>query len=106
LLQNWKNAKETNDYVPLDPRLREQMLRVVDGYTDNVPIMYQVYRQNLREGAKIMKWLADHKITGKAFNEFFTQDCDNSFLKLYGFVVSKIEKEERPLYAGRDFIEN
>lgn len=93
------------EYVPLAPRLREQMLRVIDSDPSIIPIMHWVYVNQVRRGTDILKWIADHGFTGVKFKDFFAQQCESSPFEMIAFVTRQLEKQERPLYAGRDFIE-
>lgn len=81
------------------------MLRVIDEDPRNIPIMHWVYANQVRRAWEILKWVADHGFTGHKFQDFFINECEGSPLKFIAHVTSQIEKEERPMFIGRDFLE-
>lgn len=83
---------------------RNTIFRTIDGDMRNLRLTAYLYH-DCRNGIEIMNWLITHRYTGKNLYELQTQ-CDSHHTpwRLVAFVTGKLEKDDRPLYAGRDIL--
>lgn len=89
--------------IPTERR-RQLMLRVIDGRSENISIMYLF--NDLRRCDSVLEWLVAHQITGLNFLHWFRVEAGNSPLEAMRLVLARIHKEDqRRVFAVRDLLQ-
>lgn len=76
----------------MEPKHREQILRIVDGEQAALPIMFHAMKLRQREG--ILSYLIGNKITGKRLLSYYEQQ-NGSILNLLADIIRRADKEKR-----------
>lgn len=83
---------------------RGLILRVVDGFAPNLPIMFTL-KQHYPACNKILEYLIKNKYTGPKLYMWIKHDLNNSPLAAWKYCLRKIENERsREVILGRDFV--
>jgi hypothetical protein len=77
------------------------ILKLVEGDIQSpcLPVIYALERMPRRE--QIYTWFLKNKLTGRHLSEFF-KNHDYSWLRVANFVLTKIDKQSKPIIAGKD----
>jgi hypothetical protein len=92
--------------MAMTPRRRDLMLRVMDGVPGLAPVLWHI--DHMYRCDEVLNWLSRHGYTGKKLEAWIRESNEGSILRTMSAVLKELdgEKEQRGVFAGRDFITN
>ena len=88
-------------FLDMTEERKKLILQVAGDFIYNFELIYALERLVRRE--EIYRWFIKNKKTGLEFYYFF-HERRFSWLKVSKFVLSRIDKQKKILYAGKDVI--
>ena len=86
----------------MSPQRRELFMQCVDGFPQNLPIVYFI--DGLVRCEPVLKWLSGQNIVGKELHDWQRAKFGRSFAKMSAYILKEIDRnlEAGPLLFGRD----